>query len=238
MIASIDSEELKRKMISKPFRRLLDFADRQTFSGPPETTRDHIMQASKALRDGDWKKCRDLILGIQIWSLMPEEKQVKEMLSRRIQEEGLRTYLHTFASQYTTLSLTLLSRTFDLSPQRVRSIVSRLIWTDELSASLDQSSEVVIFHRVQPSKEQRLALSLSDRINQLVEHNEKTLDLKLGGGNWQERSTTAQSSKDGVRDERSRTSARGVTKGAKGSRFAQGLGNRMGPNNPRSTITA
>jgi translation initiation factor 3 subunit C len=84
MIASIDSEELKRKMISKPFRRLLDFADRQTFSGPPETTRDHIMQASKALRDGDWKKCRDLILGIQIWSLMPEEKQVKEMLSRYV----------------------------------------------------------------------------------------------------------------------------------------------------------
>jgi len=179
-----------------------------------------------------------LILGIQIWSLMPEEKQVKGMLSRRIQEEGLRTYLHTFAAQYTTLSLALLSRTFDLPVPNVRSIVSRMVWNDELPASLDQSSGVIVFHRVQPSRDQQLALSLADRINQLVENNEKALDLKLGGGSWQERSTAAQVTKggDNTRDERSRTSARGVTKGPKGSRFAQGLGNRMEGGNPRPTV--
>lgn len=82
LLASIDNEELKRKAISKPFRRLLDFADRQIFSGPPETTRDHIMQASKALQDGEWEKCRDLVQSIKIWSLMPEEAAVKEMLAR------------------------------------------------------------------------------------------------------------------------------------------------------------
>ena len=82
LLASIDNEELKRKAISKPFRRLLDFADRQVFTGPPETTRDHIMQASKALQDGEWEKCRDLIQSIKIWSLMPEAQSVKEMLAR------------------------------------------------------------------------------------------------------------------------------------------------------------
>jgi translation initiation factor 3 subunit C len=80
LLASIDTEELKRKAVSKPFRRLLDFADRQVFTGPPESTRDHIMQASKALQHGQWEKARDLIIGIKIWSLMPEEKEVKEML--------------------------------------------------------------------------------------------------------------------------------------------------------------
>lgn len=84
LLASIDSEELKRKAISKPFRRLLDFADRQVFTGPPESTRDHIMQASKALQDGEWEKSRDLIQSIKIWSLMPEEKSVKEMLARYV----------------------------------------------------------------------------------------------------------------------------------------------------------
>lgn len=82
LLASIDNEELKRKAVSKPFRRLLDFADRQVFQGPPETTRDHIMQASKALQEGQWEKARTLVLGIKIWSLMPEEKKVKEMLGR------------------------------------------------------------------------------------------------------------------------------------------------------------
>lgn len=81
-LASIDNEEQRRKIVSKPFRRLLDFADRQVFTGPPESTRDHIMQASKALQEGDWEKCRDLIQSIKIWSLMPESTSVKEMLSK------------------------------------------------------------------------------------------------------------------------------------------------------------
>jgi translation initiation factor 3 subunit C len=82
MLASIDLEEQKRKAISKPFRRLLDFADRQVFTGPPESTRDHIMQASKALQHGQWEQCRDLIQDIKIWSLMPEATSVKEMLAK------------------------------------------------------------------------------------------------------------------------------------------------------------
>ena len=82
VLASLDSEEAKRKTISKPFRRLLDHANRQVFNGPPENTRDHIMQASKALQDGEWEKARDLIQCIAIWNLMPEAKQVKEMLAR------------------------------------------------------------------------------------------------------------------------------------------------------------
>jgi translation initiation factor 3 subunit C len=84
LLASIDNEELKRKAVSKPFRRLLDFADRQIFNGPPETTRDHIMQASRALQEGNWEKARDLVLSIKIWSLMPEEKKVKEMLGQYV----------------------------------------------------------------------------------------------------------------------------------------------------------
>jgi translation initiation factor 3 subunit C len=82
LLASLDSEEQKRKAISKPFRRLLDFADRQVFTGPPETTRDHIMQASKALQDGEWEHCRDLIQSIKIWALMPEATSVKDMLAK------------------------------------------------------------------------------------------------------------------------------------------------------------
>ncbi|KZV96463.1 hypothetical protein EXIGLDRAFT_705457 [Exidia glandulosa HHB12029] len=90
---------LRGKAISKPFHRLLDFSDRQIFTGP-RRARDHIMQASKALQDGEWKKCRNLIQSIKIWSLMPEEKTVKGILARRIQEEeGLRTLLFTYYEQ-------------------------------------------------------------------------------------------------------------------------------------------
>jgi translation initiation factor 3 subunit C len=43
------------------------------------------MQASKALQDGEWEQCRDLIQSIKIWSLMPEAAAVKEMLAKYVQ---------------------------------------------------------------------------------------------------------------------------------------------------------
>ncbi|KAG1852892.1 eukaryotic translation initiation factor 3 subunit 8 N-terminus-domain-containing protein [Suillus subalutaceus] len=225
LLASIESEEQKRKAISKPFRRLLDFADRQVFTGPPESTRDHIMQASKALQDGEWEKCRDLIQSIKIWTLMPEVSSVKEMLAKRIQEQGLRTYLFTYAPYYSTLSLSLLSRTFSLPLRSVTSMISKMIWNEELSASLDQSTG--------HSRPQQLAQVIADKVSALLEQNEKVLDIKLGGsGGWGDRSGDKgekrgeQTQERRGRGDRTRGSLRGGPRG-RGSRFAQGLGNQM-----------
>ncbi|KAJ6499400.1 eukaryotic translation initiation factor 3 subunit 8 N-terminus-domain-containing protein [Mycena sanguinolenta] len=233
LLASIDSDELKRKSISKPFRRLLDFADRQVFTGPPESTRDHIMQASKALQDGEWEQCRDLIQSIKIWSLMPEAAVVKEMLAKRIQEQGLRTYLFTYAPHYSTLSLSLLSRTFSLPLRTVTSIVSKMIWNEELSASLDQSGGVVVFHRIELSRAQQLAQTIADKIGAMVEQNEKALDVKMGGtGGWGDRADGNKGEKRGEQTQERRgrgDRTRGMRGGARGrgARFAQGLGNEM-----------
>ncbi|KIL68985.1 hypothetical protein M378DRAFT_8398 [Amanita muscaria Koide BX008] len=233
LLASIASEELKRKIISKPFRRLLDFADRQIFTGPPESTRDHIMQASRALQEGDWERCRDLIQSIKIWSLMPEATAVKEMLAKRIQEQAVKTYLFTYAPQYSTLSLSLLSRTFALPIRTATSIISKMIWNEELSASIDQSDGVVIFHHCEFSRTQSLAQIIADKVAGLVDQNEKALDAKIGGiSGWVDRAEGAKGDKREQaqerrgRGERTRGS-RGTARVGRGARFAQGLGNQM-----------
>lgn len=71
-----------KKVISKTFRRLLDYNERQAFLGPPENIRDHIMGAAKALASGEWEKSRDLIMAIKIWELMPNTQDIKDMLAR------------------------------------------------------------------------------------------------------------------------------------------------------------
>ncbi|KAJ7241378.1 hypothetical protein C8J57DRAFT_1726649 [Mycena rebaudengoi] len=116
--------------LNEPFRRLLDFAD------------------------GEWEQCRNLIQSIKIWSLMPKAASLKEMLAKCIQEQGLRTYLFTYAPHYSTLSLSLLSRTFCLPLRTVTSIVSKMIWNEELSAFLAQSGDVVVFRRIELSHAQ------------------------------------------------------------------------------------
>lgn len=182
LLASVDTEEQRRRIASKQFKRLLDIADKQAFMGPPENTRDHIIKASKALQAGEWERARDLILSIKIWQLLDNVDDVKAMLARKIQEEGLRTYLFTYAPYYQSLSLGDLATMFALPQQAVTSIVSRMIYTDELPASLDQIDGVVVFSRVEQTEVQRLAQQLADRAVNLLEQNEKTLDVKLGQG--------------------------------------------------------
>ncbi|CAO3624813.1 unnamed protein product [Cunninghamella echinulata] len=162
-----------KKFISRPFRRLLDFNERQAFAGPPENTRDHIMSAAKALASGEWERARDFILAIKVWDLLPDTESIKAMLVRKIQEEGLRTYLFTYASYYSTLGLAQLSTMFDLPSQSIASIVAKLIWNEELAASLDQVSQCVVLHQVELSRLQELALQFSEKAANLVDQNER-----------------------------------------------------------------
>jgi hypothetical protein len=67
---------------------------------------------------------------------------------------------------------------FDLALNSAVSIVSKMIWNEELSASIDQVSNVVILHHVELSKVQSLALAFADKAAGFVESNEKLLELK------------------------------------------------------------
>ncbi|WFD32065.1 Translation initiation factor 3 subunit c [Malassezia sp. CBS 17886] len=218
--------ELRKKVISRPFRRMLDYTDRLVFSGPPENTRDHVMQASKALQNGEWKTCIELVKSIRIWKLIPDQDKVLASLARSIQEEGLRTYLFNFASHYDSLSFAHLAETFELDPAVVRSIVSRMIWSDELAASLDPIHNVIVFQRLELNKVQQLSLSLADRAGSMLEQNEWLLNSKLGdsrstasanagGASAAAFSGDANTDRDGSRQSR-RDGRRGKGRGGRG----------------------
>lgn len=177
---SLSAAEAKKRIISKPFRRYLEQHDRQVFTGPPENNRDHIMQAASTLLSGDWAVARDLLTSIKIWSLLPNADNIRSMLSQKVQEEGLRTYLFMYGSScYASLSLKTLANLFDMPASRTSAIVSKLIANEEISAALDQTNDTIVFRQgVQLSKLQSLALSLSEKAVQLAERNER---LAAGG---------------------------------------------------------
>lgn len=54
------------------------------------------------------------------------------MITSKIQEETLRTYLFTYSSVYNSLSIDVLSEMFELSKPTVHSIISKMIINEEL----------------------------------------------------------------------------------------------------------
>lgn len=182
MAQTSSAPELRRRMISKTFRRMLDYNERQIFTGPPENTRDGVIAGAKALAAGDWKLSASTFAAIKIWDLMPQPDKIKAMLSRQTQEEGLRTYLFTYAPYYDSLSISSLATMFELEPKKIISIISRMISHEELAAALDQVNDAIIFRKgVELSRLQSQIVTLADKSTSLLESNEKTLEQRTQG---------------------------------------------------------
>ncbi|KAF4553647.1 Eukaryotic translation initiation factor 3 subunit C [Elsinoe fawcettii] len=224
------SPDIKKRVISKSYRRMLEYHERQIFTGPPENTRDHVMQASKALAQGEWKKAAEFITSIKIWDLLPQAAKIKAMLEEQIQEEGLRTYLFTYAPFYDTLSVKELASMFEITERKVSAVVSKMISHEELAAALDQVNSAIIFRKgVELSRLQSLALTLSDKASGLIESNERTLETRTQGmANAFERQGGQRGGRGGARGGRGRggLGGRGRGGGGGGGGFTGGvLGN-------------
>lgn len=167
---------------SKTFYQQLRSSERQSLVGPPESMREHVVAASKAMRHGDWNACATFIvnkkMNTKVWNLFYEPDRVRSMLEKFIKEESLRTYLFTYSNVYGSISVPYLAEMFELPKLKVHSVISKMIINEELMASLDDPTETVVMHRSEPSRLQALSMQLADKVTNLVDANERMFEAK------------------------------------------------------------
>ncbi|CAG2166982.1 unnamed protein product [Oppiella nova] len=173
---------VRKKMISRSFYNQLRKNEEQPLVGVPESMREHVVAASKVMRVGNWRQCQEYIINdkmnSKVWNLFYQSDRVREMLAQKIREESLRAYLFTYSYVYDSISIERLAEMFDLETAVVHSIISKMIINEELMASLDEPTQTAIMHRTEPSRIQGLALQCAEKINTLVEQNERLWEMK------------------------------------------------------------
>ncbi|KAG7197132.1 hypothetical protein KM043_007219 [Ampulex compressa] len=207
--------DARRRMISKTFYQQLRSSERQSLVGPPESMREHVVAAAKAMRNGNWFACNNFIINekmnAKVWDLFYQADKVRDMLTKLIKEEALRTYLFTYSHVYDSISMPKLAEMFQLKRPVVHSIISKMIINEELMASLDDPTETVVMHRSEPSRLQSLALQLTDKVNNFVDSNERIFEMKQGNffsrgnqGNFRDRQNYNRQGQDWGRQRRDR----------------------------------
>jgi len=71
----------------------------------------------------------------QVWDLFYNGVAVKTLLTQKIKEESLRTYLFTYSAIYDSLSLITLADMFELQLPVVHAIINKMIINEELMVS-------------------------------------------------------------------------------------------------------
>merc|ERR1719277_271694 len=178
--------DARRRLISKNFHHVLRVSERNPLTGPPESMREHVVAAARAMKSGNWRQTKDLLINdkmnAKVWDLFYSSSSVKEMLVKHIKEESLRTYLFTYSSVYDSISMETLAAMFEVEKTHVHAVISKMIINEELMASMDEPTECVVMHRTEPSRLQALALQLSEKVASLVDFNERMMEAKQGGG--------------------------------------------------------
>lgn len=141
------------------------------------------MGATRSLLQGDWQKAFASVRALSCWALMPqvERESVLAQLETQVKRAALTTFLASYASAYSSLSLDSLAERFVLDRKEVQGLISGLLMGEELYGSLDQPTGTVALVDNPMSPLQQLAKVTAEKAGALLDLNERAFTFRSGG---------------------------------------------------------
>jgi hypothetical protein len=133
------------------------------YSGPPESAKDAIVLAGKAILNDNIDKAIGLIDTMKIWEVMPASK---DKIIGLVRVAALETYLLNNLASHKSFDLSELVRDFGLTPAKVHACVCRLIMSGQIQGKI-QSGLLVLTVGTQ-SKVQTYTQALTENVERLA----------------------------------------------------------------------
>jgi translation initiation factor 3 subunit C len=138
------------------------------------------MAAGKALQQGNWKQCYDLLLALNIWNKLSQDtRAAQEHLLNKVKEQAFKCYIFVYQNNYDSVNIDHLANKFDITKDYIHAFVSKLVFNQELKAYLDTDSNCLMFERDGNTRMESLALNLADRVSNFLANNERIMVCRL-----------------------------------------------------------
>ena len=134
------------RITSKTLKKVYEHYEKSHFIAEPLNSRDLIYSASKELQKANWKECFERLLELNMWRQMRNSDTCRNNLLLRIKEQALRCFLIANKEAFTTMSLANLAERFELPVSDVRTVVSRMIYHNDLVGAVTEEGFVRLYH--------------------------------------------------------------------------------------------
>jgi hypothetical protein len=160
----------------------------------PQSSRDKIVEAARALHKSDWTEAFNQISAITMFARLEEfqKGQLKEQLLNAFKDAALKIFVIESEAQYESFSIANVCQQFEITKETLIKQVSKLIVKDTISGRIDLASNSVIFNKKSQSALSSVNRAEMDylqsvnleKIRQLVDSNDRCMELLVNQHNY------------------------------------------------------
>jgi hypothetical protein len=125
---------MNKMLISRSFKRLIEFYDQRAFHLAAENYRDNLVLAARALNKSNWQEAVSHIanIGVLMRHTDSEQSHFLENLTSAFKEASLKAFLFRAARMYESFSILTLAEMFGMTEGQVTKFASKMIMSNQL----------------------------------------------------------------------------------------------------------
>lgn len=167
------------------FFRVINQMNYQPLLGEPGEFKEQVRAAYSALKLGDYTRARDVIKSMSAWSTMSNGEESLSKFLQHLKEAALRIFCYNNRCNFTTISVDMMRKKYELTENEVKSIINNIISesNSSLIAFWDREDKYLHVDQGNHSRLQYLVEGVAENVLNVAQYSERRVrDNDFRGG--------------------------------------------------------